>query len=364
MATVTHTTRYDAVVRTREFVMEISSWIPFSLGRKSTTRQKKRSLGRGNLSTRQIVLHIGRPKTGTSSLQKFLTSNEDFLFENKIIYPSDPLLYRYPKHGEFVRLLERVQRDGALITDIKEVSRSLAMILEDYFDRARTIIISAEGLQNLDPYLVAEAFGNYIDDVVVVCYLREQVSHFASSYNQEIHSSLCDQTVSDFFYNRPRANYKAFTLAWSRAFPQIRFRVYAKNNLLSGDVVKDFCHEILGVAPPAYNLDGNISLNRALLAWKLEYNRRVNRGEMLKILPQYDLYRKLQKLASADPQGQRFVTPKDLAENIKLVAEPDNESIEGLLENGTLQLSDGGPSDPLIITEREFSLITDQIMRP
>ena len=44
-----------------------------------------------------IYLHIGSPKTGTKTIQKFLYENKDKLLENGILYPIEIKMSTVPK---------------------------------------------------------------------------------------------------------------------------------------------------------------------------------------------------------------------------------------------------------------------------
>lgn len=69
-----------------------------------------------------LYLHIGIPKTGTTSIQHFCHENRDILSSNGYFYPDFPFEYIYIgkyRNGSFLET-RYVDREGIRHTDIEE----------------------------------------------------------------------------------------------------------------------------------------------------------------------------------------------------------------------------------------------------
>ena len=88
------------------------------------------------MTSKRLVLHVGLPKTGTSSLQMALNLNRQRLKDGKIIYPTSKSDQRYPNHPFLTQALWG--NEGALET--------LRKVLDTREDS--TVCLSHEGVTN------------------------------------------------------------------------------------------------------------------------------------------------------------------------------------------------------------------------
>ena len=131
--------------------------------------------------TRRMVLHIGYPKTGTSTLQRFLYVSRDELAERDVLYPADSER-RMAQHNVAWSISADVRFEPEALTFDQ---------LEDLWEQSgkATMILSSEDfVQNRDPTMVvdrvrefAERTGVAID---VVVFVRAQHAYINSLYSQ------------------------------------------------------------------------------------------------------------------------------------------------------------------------------------
>ena len=127
-----------------------------------------------------IYLHIGRHKTGTSQLQRFMSRNRDKLADRKFVYPrigDQPDAH----HGVALHLMgpttDANSSSGKGSLEILELQR-LFDPSDDNF------VISSEAFQNIEPRRTLELVGDR--ETIVVCYFREQASYVLSAYSQHV----------------------------------------------------------------------------------------------------------------------------------------------------------------------------------
>ena len=127
----------------------------------------------------KIILHIGTPKTATTTLQHLLHSNRKFLLENGYCYPfsnENP-----PKHQWMVSSLKQY--------DSKTFLQNLEIAFTQTEEDTDTVILSSEGIFNhwYDFPQESKRFLNALQevfDVEILLVLRDQVSFTKSYYKQ------------------------------------------------------------------------------------------------------------------------------------------------------------------------------------
>lgn len=181
-----------------------------------------------------IILHIGRHKSGTSSLQKFFCENESILDELGYYYPKN--LRRPIAHHPLAIYFNRNLSDTLNERDHQEIYD----FWEEIKDK-QNIIISSESFQNIDPLNMKKALGKY--NLKIVVYLREQVTYLLSSYAQAIKARKLTLTLEEYentiFRN---VDYFKFIKKWEIAFPNAKMtiRLFEKSLLIEQDIRKDF----------------------------------------------------------------------------------------------------------------------------
>lgn len=207
----------------------------------------------------KLILHIGFPKTGTSSIQTFLFENTELLKKNRILYlaTDERVEYRnlaviamnekrsdaYTRH-----LLSQTQfsREDLVADLTKQITLDFKSINKEDYD---AVIISSEHLSSRLKRLeeverLKSILEPYFDDVNVVAYIREQAERIPSQYSTHIKSGgtlkfdkfvhRCHESVG-MFYDKTLKN-------WVKVFGKDRtlVRIFDKREFIGGDLFQDF----------------------------------------------------------------------------------------------------------------------------
>ena len=168
---------------------------------------------------KRCILHIGMPKTGSSSLQQLLADNRESLAREGIVYP---LTSPWPpgSHGELGRIFYRAYQKR------KGLRRRL---FEHLADRIRAtegdvLILSAEALSETDTRseaasTIAEFLAGLGYELQVVAFVRPQAEFLNSKYAQVIRSLNTGDLFADWFEKqvaKPDMRYRKRFRQWSR----------------------------------------------------------------------------------------------------------------------------------------------------
>lgn len=262
----------------------------------------------------ELILHIGRHKTGTTALQDYMFINKEYLYEKGYYYldlfrreSAHHLLSECLSSQEFL-LLDNSQKSirvkalqSEIVSDIKDKGKSKATI------------ISSEAFQNTNPEIIRELFSENIFDVKVIAYFREIVGYTSSSYNQEIHAKLIDEDL-DVFIDRFKPSYLNFADEWSKFFSNFKAKIFDSSNLHNANIVDDFFIEELNIRTiNGFSRKANPSLSRKYLSFKYEYNKRALVDELPHLIEPGKLYTILGILSIDD---EKFMLSPEQRERI------------------------------------------------
>ncbi len=196
----------------------------------------------------KIVLHIGTPKTGTSSLQATLFTNRDKLRDIGILYPE---VERFNRHSllaipffdnniprEFWRKMGRnkAQLDTLAWSYWNQIADEAAA------DPAiHTLVISGETFFRVDDIAPLQEFLQHRfpgAEIQVYCYIRNPVSHYLSRLQQVLKASHQIEP--------PSKNDWANLLTKWNDLGLLTLAELNRETLVDGDVVQDFLSKILG----------------------------------------------------------------------------------------------------------------------
>ncbi len=255
---------------------------------------------------KKVILHIGRHKSGTTALQDYLNGNMKWLYTNGYEYLS---IYRretaqHLLSEPFARNQLKDKTDEEVNLMIKEAREK---ILESS-NNDLTLLISSEAFQNCDPKIIRRIFTKDLFDVKVVCYFRDQVSYLISSYAQAVHAGFRTDNF-DTYLNVFNANYWSFSEQWDDQFNNMHIGIFAKESLKNGDIVEDFCTNILDIKSNIHErYSSNPSLSRRYLAFKLLYNKKYHKNELEKVFNPGKLYVLLGEFSKNDKFGKLKLT--------------------------------------------------------
>jgi hypothetical protein len=238
-----------------------------------------------------LYLHIGTEKTGSTALQTVSGKNRDTLMKHGILYPRTPgeinqvklTLYAAggPKTLNLRRLAGLVRDDAYKRFKARFADELKSEILASQCTRIylsnehlSSRLISAQQVDRL-----ATIVRPLADMVKIVVYLRPQPELFLSSYSTAIKAGRTKALEPPKDIQNHRYNYASKLSLWGDAFgdENVIVRIYDRNTLVGGDLVKDF-FSIMGYEPGSdINIPTtlNARLDHAGLQFLLEFNKYV-----------------------------------------------------------------------------------------
>jgi hypothetical protein len=152
---------------------------------------------------RDVVLHIGSGKTGTSSVQAFLRENrDDRLAEQGLLYPRTPGSARHVRLGLFAKSAEEAQRSPAWsrhkLSDHASFQEAFRhdLLAEIEASELPRVLLSDEVLFHLSSEALSR-LGSLMNSIGehlrLVAYLRRQDDHMVSRYQQGVKVGMTDR---------------------------------------------------------------------------------------------------------------------------------------------------------------------------
>jgi len=220
---------------------------------------------------RTLILHIGRHKSGTSSLQHFLAGNRDWLSQKGILYPHAGCNNRIAHHELALQCNSRLS-DGSGIDGI------LAGLKAELAPHHERILLSSEAFQNLtDLSRLKDACsamglgsGLSLSHIQIVCYVREHLDYAMSGFRQLVQSQTVFVTFDQYAHRF--GDMAPFLHRWQN-FGNLSVAWFDRNTLKNGDVVADFCERISINPTDIPSSNKNPSIGGNLLVYKLAANR-------------------------------------------------------------------------------------------
>lgn len=208
---------------------------------------------------RTVVLHIGMPKTGTTSIQKTLYNNREFLLNNYDIY--------YPKYINFnhwlkfgicflndegaKKFIERRSINISNITELNEYARKLKELWIKEFmesDSKYFVIVSEDLISRYsfeEIYEMKQFLLNYFDEIQIVMYVRNFESYFRSQTQQFLKiyymdlDQIKERILEVYNFQKNIQNYiDVFGI------DKIFIKLFNKDKFYNGSLVQDFLKTI------------------------------------------------------------------------------------------------------------------------
>jgi hypothetical protein len=189
---------------------------------------------RGNYVSRQVILHVGMPKTGSTSLQRAFTDNAELLRSREIFYVLGEESGGIAQHN----LIRAVRaKDASAVDDyFREAS--------DELDGCPRILISSEIMARLRGDELAW-WKAYLDlrfarpDYVIWLFIRRQATQIPSRWHGEIrHGSVVNlpiyalAAINDIL-RRNRLPFQNIFRNWTAVFPPASVHVVPMERLTS-----------------------------------------------------------------------------------------------------------------------------------
>ena len=203
---------------------------------------------------KELVVHIGCAKGGSSALQRALRLNHATLASRGVVVPSCDLNPDSEITGSQAGFFEACVRDRRAMP-IPGLDDLLETCADTY--GASTVVLSAENLSN--PLGFETVFEDLVRrfNVKIVIYVRRQDEFLESSWQQwniKLGGSLLAWMIRSV---GNRGDWPTIVEPWAQAFGEERIiaRVYDRERLVEGDIFLDFC-SVLGVDPTGLERPG------------------------------------------------------------------------------------------------------------
>jgi hypothetical protein len=242
------------------------------------------------LRRKTIYLHIGTPKTGTTSIQGYLASNEEQLYAEGYLLPKVSRNNHNSNHIKLTNyalnedrsiqirvicktntkkeVLEfREQFYQKLRAEIKEFSGDYVILSNEHCYRSLTNHAEISRLKDL--------FDGLADQIKVIVYLREQSDMLCSRYSTELKNNNTNKIKKiESFRDFDFLDYNQRLKAWEEVFgiENITLKIFDRGKLYQGDVISDFCNTL---NMPRYDYQP-VFLNTSLNAKQAEFLRIIN----------------------------------------------------------------------------------------
>jgi hypothetical protein len=230
----------------------------------------------------ELTLHIGLPKTGTSTLQHYLSANSEELKNQGICYPKTGR--NYVGHHQIAEACRQALPFGR---ELREIRSALDSEVAG-FDR---VILSSEAFQSLRGCAgviilfglpsgrhwatspASSLFAMRPRHLRTICYLREFLDFASSTYSQKVQSSSICMSFEEYCGVQFRRPLRYLTSYWSWFSDEIQFGLFERNRLRNQNIVDDFFGRIGAAMPsPETSRDANPSISGNLLTFKLLLN--------------------------------------------------------------------------------------------
>ncbi|WP_200327938.1 hypothetical protein [Thiocystis violacea] len=194
----------------------------------------------------RVILHIGLEKTGTTSIQRFLSANHRRLIErHRVLYPLHPSLCRDDAHTPLTAGLLPASACDFISPEARPGVTDMIDALEASLDKApETLIFSAEHLSSrLDRASIAQlAQLLCLFAVEILVYVRTQAEMGVSAFSTHLKCGRRDWFLPrEISPKNPYYDVVGMLAPWVEIFGQdaIRLRVFDPQQLHRGDIIDD-----------------------------------------------------------------------------------------------------------------------------
>jgi len=280
----------------------------------------------------RLVIHIGDPKTGSTSIQRALLDRTWSASGHSIAYPdllnAQPLARTLTKGAPS----ERTTEFGKTADWLARQSADIAVISSEHFAPVPPAVMQAA---------IQDFFPDYAASVQVIAYVRPHISRVLSSYTQRVKARGLQQNFDSFCrlaVEKRRFHYTPRFLAWQEEFgTSFILRPMVRANLYRGDVVADFLHQALDSED--FSLDGTVKANVAPTLDHLACLRQVHAaikeagiGDELRFTCGKYL---ADRLAKIHPDGPRLRLPRALLAELQQAYAEDAAQLDDIFFEGT-----------------------------
>ncbi len=237
----------------------------------------------------RIILHIGTPKSGSTSIQEFLKANKHHLQESGTYYlhtkqqhyvRSLVIASMNPSRNDYFTKNNELYSQNDRETWNAEVLNNFDLAMQQVPKSIHTLILSCEGFFGQLSGCIEELstlksiLSKYSENIKVIVYLRRQDEMSVSLYSSKLRLG---STKRELLSPKPSFDYYKNLCNWSAVFGRksIKARIFDKNQLSSYSLIDDFIKAAEITLP---NYDKPFSTNETLSVIAQEVLRILNLG--------------------------------------------------------------------------------------
>lgn len=270
-----------------------------------------------------LYIHIGCPKTATTSIQYFCNENKEILAKNGVYFPVFEQKYKdiNPfRNGHFLIANQHNSNDTINLLEEKRIFRFNMDHIIYMFSKYDNILLSDEGIwyaahfkkRELWETLRKESLRNAFK-IKIIVYLRRQDSMMNAMWNQKIKKSknrFRSMTWEDFIHADPPAVYLDYEeglneIAAELGSENIIVRRYGKKYFKNHNVYDDFLN-IFGLALTKDYTISSFERNSRLSANSNEIQRIFNSIPSAEQKDFSFFYHLLSEVSSEDPDSEKL----------------------------------------------------------
>ncbi len=295
--------------------------------------------------SKRIVVHLGPPKTGTTTIQAFLYRARDALVQGGVRY-SDAARIRENQTRTVHRPggIKRVSGPAtaqhllpwAMLGEVDSVAADdvwQALLTEIAACHEGTVVLSSEAFSRLGREHV-DIVRRHLEPYAVmpVAYVRNPLSRLLSDYTQRVKRGRCDESFSEFLKSERRLleNYDGFVDIWDAAFGPDTVVLRSFDAAIAGDGLEtDFASLITTEVEALRHFRRSARLNESPGTATVRMQRRINLvetrlGRPAMLRRAFDAARRITTLKGAVGLQRR------LSSNTKLESPDDVALVEAL----------------------------------
>lgn len=232
-----------------------------------------------------LYLHIGTPKTGTTSIQRFLYENNIFLEKQGYVYPDfGTSYYGVGKARNAHFLVLREKKFDKNYADALKIIEGVGMQYDN-------IIMSDESLWNNPKNLK-----HFVEDmkhrnikVKIIVYLRRQDLYVQSNWAQSIKDGIIDSKFNEYVKNiKINLNYYKCCCKFRDIVGKdnIIVREFEKQQFIDNNLLADFCYAV-GLRYEREVIEKQTIKNQKLCGIYLDIKRRLNNYSEFITIPNF-----------------------------------------------------------------------------
>lgn len=303
-----------------------------------------------------MILHIGFPKTGTTTIQNFLYERRATLLrDKKILYPSST-----PNHSNLLITLFSKNPGRFIANRVNGITkkRELDKLIDEYRTKLEkeiseakydTIFFSAEGLINLNPEGLSKLkawASRYVDAWTIIVYVRNPVNYNVSVVQELLKMG---KTLESLYASPPIPHYRWTLKNYSSIFGKENIRVFDFETTVKENFIRNFCTQMsiddVFDEFPNERYNPSMSMEAALVLNRINHIRPIflDKGDRNEARTNQELIQ-IQRI-----KGHKFVLPKRIQ---VAVQEKSREDVLWLNSEFNLELY----GDVLLPVEEKYSL--------